>query len=86
MNIVFHKNFEKSYKKLPVKIKKKTKERNIIFLEDPFRPILNNHALSGKYTGYRSINITGNIRIVYKFLDKNTVLFSEIGTHSKLYS
>ncbi len=86
MNIIFHKNFEKSYKKLPAKIKNKIKERNTIFLEDPFRPILNNHALSGKYTGYRSINITGNIRIVYKFLDKSTVLFSEIGTHGELYS
>jgi len=86
MNIVFHRNFEKSYKKLPVKIKAKVKERNTIFLEDPFHPILNNHALSGKHVGYRSINVTGNIRIVYKFLDKNTALFSEIGTHSDLYS
>ncbi len=86
MRIVFHRNFEKSYKKIPSKIKTKVKEINILFLEDQFNPILNNHALSGKYSGYRSINITGNIRIIYKYLKRDTFLFSEIGTHSRLYS
>lgn len=86
MKIIFHKIFEKQYKKFPDKIKKRIKDRNILFEKDPYDPILNNHALNGKYMGYRSISITGNIRIIYKFLDKDTVLFSEIGTHSELYS
>ncbi len=84
--MVFHKNFEKRYKKLPNKIKIKIKENNMLFLDDPFSPILNNHSLSGTYNGYRSINVTGNIRIIYKFLEKGIALFLEIGTHSKLYS
>ncbi|KKR47537.1 MAG: Plasmid stabilization system [Parcubacteria group bacterium GW2011_GWA1_40_21] len=86
MKIIFHKNFEKQYKKFPDKTKQKVKERNILFGKDPYDPILNNHALNGKYMGYRSISITGDIRIIYKFLDKDTALFSEIGTHSDLYS
>lgn len=86
MKIVFHKSFEKRYKKLSEKIKQKVKERNILFEKDPYNPILNNHALNGKYMGYRSISVTGDIRIIYKFLDKDTALFSEIGTHSELYS
>jgi len=86
MRIIFHKNFEKRYKKLPDKIKQKVKEKNIIFEKDQYDPILNNHSLYGKYMGYRSISVMGNIRIVYKFLDKNTVLFAGIGTHSELYS
>lgn len=86
MKIIFHKNFEKQYKKFPDKIKQKVKERNILFVKDLYNPMLNNHALNGKYFGYRSISITGNIRIIYKFLDKDTILFSDIGTHSKLYS
>ncbi len=86
MKIIFHKTFEKRYKKFSGKIKQKIKERNILFEKDPYNPILNNHALNGKYTGYRSISVTGNIRIIYKFLDKDTVLFSELGTHSELYS
>lgn len=86
MKIIFHKNFEKQYKKLSDKIKQKVKEKNIIFEKDHYDSALNNHALHGKYMGYRSISVTGNIRIVYKFLDKNTILFAEIGTHSELYS
>lgn len=86
MKIVFHKNFEKRYKKLSKGIKQKVKEKNILFEKDPYNQGLNNHALNGKYAGYRSINITGDVRIIYKFLGKDVVLFSEIGTHSELYS
>lgn len=86
MKITFHKIFEKQYKKFPDKIRQRVKEKNILFEKDPYNPILNNHALNGKYMGYRSISVTGNIRIIYKFLDKDTALFSEIGTHRELYS
>ena len=86
MRIIFQKSFEKKYKKLPNKIKLKVKEKNILFVQDSYNSSLNNHALHGKYMGYRSINITGNLRIIYKFLDKDKVLFTEIGTHSDLYS
>lgn len=86
MKITFHKIFEKQYKKFPDKIRQRVKERNPLFEKDPYNPILNNHALNGKYMGYRSISVTGNIRIIYKFLDKDTALFSEIGNHSELYS
>lgn len=86
MKIRFHKNFEKKYKKLSAKLKSKVKERNKIFSENPFDPILNNHALQGKYSGYRSINITGDIRVVYNLIDKNVALFVDIDSHSNLYS
>lgn len=85
MRIIFHKSFEKDYKRLPNSIKQKVKERNMLFMSDPFNPILNNHALNGKYLGYRSINVTGDIRIIYKFLDTGIALFSAVGPHSKLY-
>ncbi|MFP4539874.1 MAG: type II toxin-antitoxin system YafQ family toxin [Candidatus Paceibacterota bacterium] len=85
MKIKFHKNFEKKYKKLPTKLRSKVKDRNRIFSEDPFDPVLNNHALQGRYRGYRSINITGDIRVVYRFLDKNKALFVDIDSHSNLY-
>lgn len=85
MKIKFHKNFEKKYIKLAPKIKSKVKERNNLFTENQFDPKLNNHALQGKYTGYRSISVTGDIRIIYKLLDNNTVIFVDIDTHSNLY-
>lgn len=85
MRIFLHKNFEKKYARLRASEKKKFKERRNIFLMDPYNPILNNHALRGKFKGYRSINIAGDLRAVYGVVDKGTVLFVTIDKHSNLY-
>ncbi|MFH1968315.1 MAG: type II toxin-antitoxin system mRNA interferase toxin, RelE/StbE family [bacterium] len=86
MKIRFHKNFNKQYKKLKQAQREKTQERFVLFLEDPFSLILANHPLKGKYTGYRSINITGDLRAVYKFISEQECIFVAIDTHSNLYS
>ncbi len=85
MNIVFHRNFKKAYKKLLSSSRKKFDKRLIVFIDNPFDASLRNHQLTGKYRGYRSIDITGDIRAIYEPVDDNTALFITIGTHSKLY-
>ena len=85
MKIIFHKNFKKHYQKLRAGEKDKFKERRNIFLQNPFHPVLYNHPLQGKYKGYRSINITGDIRVVYRHKN-GWIIFVDIGTHSNLYS
>ena len=85
MKIVYHRTFLRRFKKLAKKEKQKTKKQLVVFLEDEFNPILNNHPLKGKFLGYRSINITGDLRAVYKSKDKNTRVFVVIDTHSNLY-
>lgn len=84
MRIKLHRNFEKGYKKLPLAEKTKLKQRRDLFLQDEFNPVLNNHGLRGKYLGYRSINVTGDIRAIYK-REGGLVTFVAIGSHSKLY-
>lgn len=84
MKIKLHKNFERGYKKLTSNEKKKFKERRDLFLQDEFNPILNNHALKGNYLGYRSINVTGDLRVIYK-REENLVIFVAINSHSNLY-
>ena len=86
MKVVFHKNFDKKYSKLQVSEKEQFKERKDIFLKEEFNPILHNHSLKGKYKGYRSINISGDLRAVYKHLNQDTIIFVSIDTHSNLYS
>ncbi len=86
MKIVFHKNFTRKYSKLRLNEKQRFKERRDVFIANLFDPILNNHLLHGKYVGYRSINITGNLRVIYKLLKNDTVIFAEIDSHSNLYS
>lgn len=80
-----HKRFIKGYEKLPVKIQKSVVQKLKIFKKNPFASELNNHALSGKHEGYRSINITGDYRAVYINISEERVLFVRIGTHSQLY-
>jgi len=86
MKIRFHKNFNKQYQKLKQAQKQKTQERLVLFLEDPFSLILANHPLKGKHKGYRSINITGDLMAVYKFMSEQECIFVAIDTHSNLYS
>jgi mRNA interferase YafQ len=85
MQVFASKKFKKSFAKLPKKTKVKAIERFKTFKANPMEPILNNHSLSGEWMGHRSIDITGDIRAVYKLEAKNIARFVEIGSHSKLY-
>ncbi len=89
MKIILHKRFEKKFSKLRVSEKNSFKERRNLFLEDPYNPILNNHALNptGKHVFLRSINITGDLRLIFKIIDSenNIYQFLDIDTHSNLY-
>jgi len=86
MKISFHKNFDKRYKKLTENQKNKTQECLVLFLKNPFDPFLRNHPLKGKYSGYRSINITGDLRAIYKSINSDECVFVVIDTHSNLYN
>ena len=85
MIVKFHKNFEKQYKKLKKPRKDKFQERVKLFLLDEFNPVLNNHPLKGKFSGYRSINVTGDLRAIYKKLE-DVSIFVAIDSHSNLYN
>ncbi|MBI2330404.1 type II toxin-antitoxin system mRNA interferase toxin, RelE/StbE family [Candidatus Daviesbacteria bacterium] len=63
---------------------KKSPGRLELFIINQFHPQLNNHSLTGKYKGNRSINITGDWRAIYSE-EKDSVIFELLGTHSQLY-
>ena len=84
MHIYLHKKFLKDYKKLSISQKERFKERRDLFITDEFNPLLNNHALKGEYLGYRSINITGDTRVILK-RDSKSALFVAIDSYSNLY-
>lgn len=84
MDIDYSKNFRKQYKKLSANMKERCKERLHIFKENPFARELNNHALHGEYSGCRSINMTGDLRVIYEVRQEG-LRFLFIDTHSNLY-
>lgn len=86
MKVKFSKRFAKSYRKFPVKIRRAFDERLRIFIDDKFRPLLNNHSLVGEYRGCRSINVTGDWRAIFRELDAGEIIYFDLlDTHSNLY-
>lgn len=86
MIVQFHPIFKKRYKKLRDGERQRFEDRLKSFIKNPFDPVLNNHHLKGEYLGCRSIDIGGDLRTIYNLIQKDIVLFIELGTHDELYS
>lgn len=82
--IFLHKNFEKKYKKLEEKERKRFKKRLNLFLIDEFNPLLNNQMLKGNFNSYRSLNINADLRLIFKEIQKGYLLV-DINNHNNLY-
>lgn len=85
LNIIADTKFKKSFRKKDKFVQKKAVERIRIFRENPLDILLNNHPLEGEYKGKRSFNVTGDYRIIFYYINKDTVCFVDIGTHTELY-
>jgi addiction module RelE/StbE family toxin len=85
MIIQYTPRFKKQYKKLSVKLQNQFDERLQLFFEDPTNPMLRTHPLKGTYSGYWSINISGDLRAIYLQKGDELIIFALIGTHSQLY-
>ncbi len=85
MTIRYLPKFKKQYKKLPQKLQLQFDERVQIFTVDPTLPMLKVHPLKGKYKGYWSMSVSGDIRALYIVDGDTIVIFALIGTQSQLY-
>jgi addiction module RelE/StbE family toxin len=78
-------SFDKQYAKLTREDQQRFKNRIQLFQTNPFDRLLNNHGLKGKYLGYRSIDVRGDLRALYKVEGNVIIIFAFIGSHSQLY-
>ena len=85
MNITTGKTFDKALNKLSPKQQSKTQQRLNQWLINPRIPSLCDHALRGKWKGYRSINVGGDLRVIYRYVSPQEILLATVGTHSQLY-
>lgn len=85
MTIRYLPKFKKQYQKLPKKFQDQFDERLRLFMVDPTLPQLRVHPLKGKFAGYWSMNISGDIRALYVVEGEEMVIFALIGSHSELY-
>ena len=80
MNIYYHPQFKKSYRKLPNEIKTLAETREIIFRKNPFSPQLQTHKLHGKLKNQWSFSINNKYRIMFEF-HKLDITFLDISDH-----
>ncbi len=89
MEVIFSKNFKKSFKK---RIQGHSYEQEFyenleIFIIDPFNPFLKTHKLSGKLKNLWSFSVLFDLRVVFYFTkDKpKKAMFVDIGNHDEVY-
>ena len=84
-NLLKTKRFLKDLNKLPHFIRTRVFQRLSLFMTDSNNPLLNNHDLNHPWEGYKSINITGDIRLIYR-QEGSFYRLARVGSHSELYS
>jgi len=82
MRIFYSRKFAREYRKLPLRIKKIAERKEQIFRKDPFDPRLKTHKLKGSLKDFLSSSIDRKYRIIFEFINRNTVWFHSVGEHS----
>lgn len=82
MRIFLSPQFEKSYKNLPRRIQLLLQEKEKLFRTNPYHPSLKTHKLYGKLEKFLSFSVNLSYRVIFKFMDKEKVIFYDVGTHS----
>lgn len=86
MEIQFHKNFEKRFKKLDERLKGKVLNKLELFIDNPFEASLKNHPLKGALKGKRAFSVTGDVRVIFEEVDDYLlVIMLDLGTHNQVY-
>lgn len=70
-----------TFKKLPKEIRERAIKSDSVFQKDPYSRPLKTHKLKGKLSKFWSHSIHYEYRIVFEFVDQNTVVYHDIGTH-----
>ena len=87
-NIKFSNRFDKQLSGSPDEIIDAFFETLALFLENPNHPFLRNHALKENFSGYRSIDVTEDVRALFKETrsgEQRIITFHLIETHPQLY-
>lgn len=85
MKILYLPKFARQYKKLPRTIKDLALKKEKIFRQNPFDSRLKTHKLHGELKGFLAFSIDHKYRIIFDFIDENTIRFYSVGDHDIYY-
>lgn len=75
------KGFRKSFNKLSAETQQLSAQKEDWFRENAHDPRLKTHRLHGKLDGYWSYSINQQYRVLFKFLNTDSVIYYDVGTH-----
>lgn len=76
--------FEKDFISLSNKMKAKARQKIKLFEENCFNRVLKTHKLKGVLDKFWSFSIDKDIRVIFRFLPNQEVIYYRIGSH-KIY-
>ncbi|PIZ72090.1 hypothetical protein COY07_03715 [Candidatus Peregrinibacteria bacterium CG_4_10_14_0_2_um_filter_43_11] len=85
LNIKYHRQFIKQFKKIPDEIQKKLIGLENIFQINPLEPRLRCKKLAGKLKNKYSFRITGEYRLIFEFISDKEALFLNIEHRKDIY-
>lgn len=85
MRAVFSRTFDKQFKKLPLKTKTKVTDTIVAYLLEGPSPNHRIHGLKGEWRGHYSMSAGGDLRVHFRIIDKQEIMFVAAGSHSQLY-
>ena len=82
----YSRQFIKQFRKLDAKTQLKVKKHIALFMKNPHAAKLRRHALTSEYSGHYSISAGGDLRLHFRYLSSDTVIFTAVGSHAQLYN
>ena len=84
LTIHYAKKFQKEFKRAPISVREKAVERIKELHAGAHNPLMDIHPLHGEYFCFKSCNVTGDWRIIYRIVGEVLEL-ARLGTHPQLY-
>ncbi len=79
--IIFSPEFQRDYKELNTATQQLVKTKGALLAQEPSHPFLKTHKLSGTLVGRFSCSVDYKIRIIFRFIEKNTIELLRVGDH-----
>ncbi len=86
IRIVHSDGFLRSAKRLPQSTREKLTRLPGIFGDNPFHPLLHTKKLGGEFAGLYSFRITRDWRIIFQFMEHETIRLLRVGDRKDVYS
>lgn len=85
ITIFYTAEFVKRYAELPIKVQRKAERHERLFHSNPLHPSLHTEKLHPKGKEVWSFRVDENYRILFRFKDRHTVYFLNVGPHQWIY-